>query len=321
MAESRFAYVRSYELPDPVLPGVYVLIRIDGKGFHKFSSLHNFTKPNDFPALELMNRSALSVCSSESLRGQITLAFGESDEYSFLLRPTCNLYNRRASKILTFIVSLFTSSYVYHWNDFFPTTKLAYPPTFDGRLVTYPTSETVRDYFAWRQADTHINNLYNTTFWALVLQGGKTEREAHEKLKGTFSKDKNQMLWADFGINYAKTEAIARKGTTIVWTKKGKEKEEEKNDEGQGDKEADQHHATSSTSSKQKKNKRKDRDDHSFHYEVLHVDIIAKDFWSDPPNDHDAPVATSEEQDSSTPPWEHQSRLYGPGKGRWVLQP
>lgn len=29
----------------------------------------------------------------------------------------------------------------------------------------------VRDYFAWRQADCHINNLYNTCFWALVADG------------------------------------------------------------------------------------------------------------------------------------------------------
>jgi hypothetical protein len=34
MAGSRFAYVRSFELPDPVLPGVFMVVRIDGKGFH-----------------------------------------------------------------------------------------------------------------------------------------------------------------------------------------------------------------------------------------------------------------------------------------------
>ena len=59
------------------------------------------------------------------------------------------------------------------------------PPSFDGRLIVYPGTQEIRDYFAWRQADTHINNLYNTIFWALVLQGQKTEREAHDLLKGT----------------------------------------------------------------------------------------------------------------------------------------
>ena len=29
----------------------------------------------------------------------------------------------------------------------------------------------------------HINNLYNTTFWALVQKGGMDARQAEEKLK------------------------------------------------------------------------------------------------------------------------------------------
>ena len=29
----------------------------------------------------------------------------------------------------------------------------------------------------------HINNLYNTTFWALVLQGGVDRTQAEEQLK------------------------------------------------------------------------------------------------------------------------------------------
>jgi tRNA(His) guanylyltransferase len=29
----------------------------------------------------------------------------------------------------------------------------------------------------------HINNLYNTAFWALVQQGGQTKKDAHESLR------------------------------------------------------------------------------------------------------------------------------------------
>ncbi|KAJ1030293.1 hypothetical protein NDA16_001203 [Ustilago loliicola] len=58
MAGTRFAYVRNFELPDSVIPSTYLVVRIDGKGFHKFSALHSFLKPNDPTALELMNESA-----------------------------------------------------------------------------------------------------------------------------------------------------------------------------------------------------------------------------------------------------------------------
>ena len=55
-------------------------------------------------------------------------------------------------------------------------------PSFDGRAVMLPSEKGVRDYFAWRQVDCHINNLYNTTFWALVQQGGMKAADAEQEL-------------------------------------------------------------------------------------------------------------------------------------------
>jgi tRNA(His) guanylyltransferase len=36
MAKSRFEYVRNFELPDPLLPETFIVVRIDGRGFHKW---------------------------------------------------------------------------------------------------------------------------------------------------------------------------------------------------------------------------------------------------------------------------------------------
>ena len=46
----------------------------------------------------------------------------------FYVRPDTAVYSRRGDKIVTNIVSLFASSYVFHWQEFFPTNKLLYPP-------------------------------------------------------------------------------------------------------------------------------------------------------------------------------------------------
>lgn len=88
---------------------------------------------------------------------------------SFLIRKASSLYNRRrrrvwqepaqqssadrCSKIESSIVSLFTSAYVFYWPTFFPDLAMSYPPSFDSRAVLYPADQQVRDYFAWRQAD------------------------------------------------------------------------------------------------------------------------------------------------------------------------
>lgn len=79
-----------------------------------------------------------------------------------------------ASKLLSNVNSLFASAYVYYWPRIFRGKELYYPPSFDARVVLYPTDKNLRDYLAWRQADVHVNNLYNTCFWNLVLKGKLT---------------------------------------------------------------------------------------------------------------------------------------------------
>ncbi|CAH2066918.1 unnamed protein product, partial [Iphiclides podalirius] len=54
----------------------------------------------------------------------------------------------------------------------------------------------------WRQADVHINNLYNTTFWTLVQEGKLSPAQAEQRLCGTVSGDKNEILFKEFKINY-----------------------------------------------------------------------------------------------------------------------
>lgn len=73
-----------------------------------------------------------------------------------------------------------------------------------SRIVQYTTEQEVKDYFRWRQVDSlffslsfhhgvreltphptpqaHINNMYNTCFWSLVLQTPMSEQQAHKEL-------------------------------------------------------------------------------------------------------------------------------------------
>ncbi|XP_069755143.1 probable tRNA(His) guanylyltransferase isoform X3 [Narcine bancroftii] len=123
------------------------------------------------------------------------------------------------NKFISHVVSQFSSSFVFYWEDFFKDQSLLFPPGFDGRVVLYPSNQNLRDYLSWRQADCHINNLYNTTFWALVQQGGLSNREAEEKLKGTLAGVKNEILFSEFNINYNKEPEMFRKGTVLIWQK------------------------------------------------------------------------------------------------------
>ncbi|XP_043656867.1 probable tRNA(His) guanylyltransferase [Drosophila teissieri] len=212
MACSRFEYVKSFEQDDSILPNVWIVIRIDGKKFHKFSKTHDFEKPNDENALNVMNAAATAVM--QEFR-DIVVAYGQSDEYSFVFRKETAAFKRRSAKLLTYVTSLFSSSYVMQWSKWM-NLPLAYAPCFDGRVVLYPSEQNLKDYLSWRQADVHVNNLYNTAFWKLVLEKGLTNQEAEAKLRGTFSADKNELLFQEFGINYNNLPAMYRKGTILL---------------------------------------------------------------------------------------------------------
>ncbi|KAG0519395.1 hypothetical protein BDA96_09G260500 [Sorghum bicolor] len=207
MANSEYEYVkREFEFDRCLPPSNWIVVRIDGCHFHRFSKIHAFEKPNDENALRLMNACATAVLEKFP---DIVFAYGVSDEY----RGT-EFYHRRESKILSLCVSYFTSVYVMKWKDFFPDKELKEPPYFDARAVCYPNLKTIRDYLAWRQVDCHINNQYNTCFWMLV-KSGKSEQEAQIALKGTFAKDKNELLAQQFQINYDDEPAMFRKGSSV----------------------------------------------------------------------------------------------------------
>lgn len=261
MAKSRFEYVKSFEQNDSCLPNCWLVVRIDGKGFHRFSEVHHFVKPNDDRALQLMSRAAQYVM--EEFK-DIILCYGQSDEYSFVFKKNTQLYCRRASKLMTNVVSLFASSFVFIWPRYFSSQELQYPPAFDARIVCYPSDQNLKDYFSWRQADCHINNLYNTCFWKLVQEKGLTPAQSQEKLKGTLSSDKNEILFTEFNINYNNLPEIYRKGTILIRQKKG-------NTESQT--------PSCTTSSYYCQQNKKTRPRIS----MLHVDIIGNSFWNEHP--------------------------------------
>ncbi|KAL5728464.1 tRNA(His) guanylyltransferase [Ranunculus cassubicifolius] len=211
MANSKYEYVKNFEVDNKLLPNTWIVVRIDGRHFHQFSDKHEFEKPNDVQALNLMNSCAVALLEEFP---DIIFAYGVSDEYSFIFKRSSHFYERRVSKIISIISSFFTANYVMKWKEYFPHKDLRSIPSFDARSVCYPSNKELYDYLSWRQVDCHINNQYNTCFWMLV-KSGKTKQEAQDILKGTLTQDKNEILFQQFDINYSTLPAIFRKGSCV----------------------------------------------------------------------------------------------------------
>lgn len=213
VSKTKYDYVKDFEREESCLPNCWIVVRIDGRNFFQFTETHKFAKPNDISAVELSSCAATTILEEHR---DIVIAFGQSDEFSFVFRKDTQIYDRKPSKLLSSVLSLFTSAYVYNWPRFFKTTPLFYPPTFDARVILYPTDKNLRDYLAWRQADIHINNLYNTCFWNLVIKKKMPPPQAEEMLKGTLTAHKIDLLNQEFGINYNNEPSMFRQGTVLV---------------------------------------------------------------------------------------------------------
>ncbi|KAM0235327.1 hypothetical protein ACHAP5_009762 [Fusarium lateritium] len=274
MANSKFEYVRNFETSDPLLPNTWIVVRVDGRGFTKMCAKYGFEKPNDRRALDLMNAAAKAVVTELP---EITIAYGVSDEYSFVFHKASTLFERRASKLVSTVVSTFTANYVYLWSTYFPDSPLSPPlPSFDGRAVCYPSVQNLRDYMSWRQVDCHINNLYNTSFWALIQHGGLDNKEAEKTLTGTYAADKNEILFSRFSINYNNEPEMFKKGSVIF-------RDYELVDPGSHnitetiDSQAEPVQQSKTQKEKDKKSRAKAR------VVVEHIDIIKDDFWNQRP--------------------------------------
>ncbi|KAI1331351.1 tRNA guanylyltransferase [Xylariaceae sp. FL0255] len=275
MANSRYEYVKQFEQNDALLPNTWVVIRIDGRGFTKLCAKYNFEKPNDKRALDLMNAAAKAVVMEIP---EITIAYGVSDEYSFVLHKTTTLFERRASKLITTITSTFTAYYVHLWSSYMPDKPLSAPlPSFDGRAVCYPSVQNLRDYMTWRQVDCHINNLFNTTFWSLIQLGGMTAKEAEKLLAGTVSGDKNEILFSKFNINYNNEPEIYKKGSVVFRDYELVEPGNQAETETAIDNIAEPAKQSKTQDENDKKRQNKAR------VVVEHLDIIKDEFWEKRP--------------------------------------
>ncbi|GJU66125.1 tRNA(His) guanylyltransferase 1-like protein isoform X1 [Tanacetum coccineum] len=184
--------------------------------YGRFSQVHEFKKPNDEKALNLMNSCAVSMCKELP---HIMLAYGFGNEYSFIFRPETDHYNRRASKLVSVIVSLFTSSYRMKWTEFFPNKDMRSGAFFEGEVLCLKRTSDIQAYLAFKQRECYENNLTNTCFWKLVASGkSEQERTRCWRCESEKGKGKNEILFQQLGINYNDLPDMFRQGSCILKT-------------------------------------------------------------------------------------------------------
>lgn len=191
----------------------YLIVRIDGRSFHTYTRTAD--KPFDRNIAEAMDEGALAVCSE--MMG-CRLAYGQSDEYSFLATDFDSFqseawFGGNTQKIASISASVFTAAFNFarlrqqfesgrHTDEIHR--KKSLTATFDARVFVIPSRTEVENYFIWRQQDAtrnSLNMLVSCHYW-------------HKELQRASNSERHELLHK-VGINWNDCPADQKRGRVI----------------------------------------------------------------------------------------------------------
>ncbi|MEM8710487.1 MAG: tRNA(His) guanylyltransferase Thg1 family protein [Planctomycetota bacterium] len=188
-----------------VLPGIYMVARIDGRSFsHLTRDVLRSKEPFHLPLRDAMVAASRAVmdCGFRAV-----YAHTQSDEISVLLHRDETLFGRKLRKYNSILAGEVSATF---------SMELGIKGVFDCRICQLPAIENVLDYFRWRQEDAHRNALNAHCYWALRNRG-QSPADATARLKGLSTGDKNQFLFEVLGQNYNDLPRWQRRGTGFYW--------------------------------------------------------------------------------------------------------
>lgn len=195
--------MRGYEdvYRNTLTPHSYTVLRIDGRAFHTYT--RQLPRPFSTRLAEMLDGAAIAVCEDAM---NCRFAYGQSDEYSFLLNDTCLDSQQWFGGVVQKIASVAASVFTVGFNHHVIINKLAPVGVaqFDARVFVLPNAEEVVNYFIYRQIDCETNSL------SMLAR----EHFSHKQLLGKNSSDMHGMLH-EVGVNWNDCPAQQKRGRII----------------------------------------------------------------------------------------------------------
>lgn len=187
-----------------VLPGLYIVARLDGRGFTRLTKeVHQFEAPFDTRFRDLMLETVehLMNCGIDIIYG-----YTQSDEISLLFAHNETTFSRKLRKLNSVLAGEASAKF---------SVLLGALACFDCRISQLPNKEEVVNYFRWRNEDAHRNALNAHCYWCL-RRDGKNATTATSMMKGLSVADKNELLF-QHGINFNQLPNWHKRGVGIYW--------------------------------------------------------------------------------------------------------
>ena len=184
---------------DRMIPGLPVLVRLDGMAFHTFTK--GLQRPFD---------GRFSLCMIEAMTALVNkynadLAYTQSDEITLYFENadvhTPMPFDGRKHKLISAFASCATGAFIRGVNNNLPM-KTHLDPQFDCRIWHVPNTIEVYHSFLWREDDATKNSL------SMAAQSLYTQKELHKKGRTEL----HDLLHAK-GVNWNDYPAFFKRGT------------------------------------------------------------------------------------------------------------
>ena len=193
-----------------VLPNIYIVARIDGRGFTKLTKdVHQFEAPYDERFRDMMVETVKSLMQCGF---KVVYGYTQSDEISLLLDIEEASFNRKQRKLNSILAGQASAKFSLLLGDI---------GVFDCRLSQLPNLSLVLDYFRWRNEDANRNALNSYCYWTLRKRG-VSPKEANDKLLRLSVSEKNELLFQE-GVNFNDIPKWQKRGTGVYWEEHVKE--------------------------------------------------------------------------------------------------
>ena len=210
------AYESCYDIRVPAR--TYVIIRLDGKGFSKYTKM--FDKPFDDGLSNVMDMATIELCKYLNPK----FAYTQSDEISLMFTDIENIdseliFDGKVQKLCSISASKVTAAFNKKMLQLLGNFK--YSPeellskimtgdfeeidaVFDSRVFIIPDFREVSNYFIWRQQDCTRNS----------VSMAASSDYSHGELEGKSGSDKQEMLFQK-GINWNDYKPKYKRGVVI----------------------------------------------------------------------------------------------------------
>ncbi len=187
-----------------VLPGLYMVARIDGRSFTRLTKeTHHFEAPYDIRFRDYMVATVdhLMQCGFRVIYG-----YTQSDEISLLFHRDETAFERKMRKYNSILAGEASAKFSLLLGDL---------AAFDCRISQLPTEDLVVDYFRWRSEDAHRNALNAHCYWMLRKLGQTVDQATGAMLKLSVAA-KNELLFQN-GINFNDLPNWQKRGIGLYW--------------------------------------------------------------------------------------------------------